>query len=166
MFISYFFDTFDSPLRDIIFLVQFLQYKNTNKAKLMKTIAYLFLILCISFPGKLRAVPQFDIPEKIFTAIEIGNVQELSEYFNNSIELILEDQEDIYSRQQAEKILEDFFENHPPVSFKILHQGGSENAKYAIGNLKTENSAYRVHFLVKMKNGEPLIHQLRIQEEK
>lgn len=129
----------------------------------IKKILIVGFISIISFST--YSAPAFDIPVKIFEAIELGDVEDLNKYFNESIELILLSNEGIYSKSQASQILKDFYHKHRPESFSVLHQGGSENAKYAIGNLKTNNGKFRVHFLVKMKDGKPLIHQLRIQEE-
>lgn len=137
-----------------------------NKTANMEKIQKIFLVMLLSaFSFQGFTSPSFDIPVKIFKAIEVGNVENLNEYFNESIELILPSNEGIYSKSQATQILKDFYHKHRPESFNVLHQGGSENAKYAIGNLITDNGEFRVHFLVKMKNGKPLIHQLRIQEE-
>lgn len=132
----------------------------------MQAIHKLVIIAMITvLPLKSQAAPAFDIPEKIFKAIEFGNVENLCNYFNESIELILISEEGIYSKSQAKQILKDFYHKYKPKSFKVLHQGGSEESKYAIGTLQTSKGKLRVHFLVKMKEGNPLIHQLRIQEE-
>ncbi|MFO7878776.1 MAG: DUF4783 domain-containing protein [Bacteroidota bacterium] len=132
----------------------------------MKKVKNLIFILCILGTGiTAKAAPAFDIPVKIFKAIELGNVENLSDYFNESVELILMDEEGIYSKAQATQILKDFFNKNRPESFSVLHQGGSEKVKYAIGTLETKSGKYRINFLVKMRDKEPLIHQLRIQEE-
>ncbi len=126
------------------------------------------MILLIALLGTVmnsKAAPAFDIPAKIFKAFEVGNVETLSSYFNESIELILLDEEGIYSKAQATQILKDFFNKNRPKKFSILHQGGSDKVKYAIGTLETPKQKYRINFLVKMNDGKPLIHQLRIQEE-
>jgi hypothetical protein len=132
----------------------------------MKKVKYIILLIALLGSGiSSKSAPAFDIPAKIFKAFEIGNVETLSTYFNESIELILLDEEGIYSKAQATQILKDFFNNNRPKSFSVLHQGGSEKVKYAIGTLETSKRKYRINFLVKMKDGNPLIHQLRIQEE-
>ena len=131
----------------------------------MKSLKLIVLIVLSGLVFQAKSAPVFDIPVKIFKAIEIGDVESLSAHFSESVELIILDQEDIYSRQQASQILKDFFNKHRPVKFTILHQGGTDKAKYAIGKLETDHGDYRVHFLVKMQDGKPLIHQLRIQNE-
>ena len=71
----------------------------------------------------------------------------------------------MYSRSQAEQILLKFFLDHKPLAFKIIFEGGKENSRYAIGSLTTKETKYRIYILIKKQDGEPLIHQLRIEEE-
>jgi hypothetical protein len=106
-----------------------------------------------------------DIPRDISIAFKVGNAEELANYFNNTIELVILDKEDVYSKVQAQQILDDFFTDHFPKSFEIIHQGGKEESKFAIGKLVTFNGTFRVYFLLKLKNDKPFIHQLRIETE-
>lgn len=105
------------------------------------------------------------IPQGITISISSGNSKELAKHFNNDIELVILDKEDVYSRYQAEHIMKDFFIKYSPRSFNILHEGGKEGSRYAIGNLNTSNGVFRVYFLIKQKNNQPFIHQLRIERE-
>jgi hypothetical protein len=106
-----------------------------------------------------------EIPEGIITAIRAGNASALAAYFNTSLELAILEKEDIYTRQQAELIMKDFFMRNVPASFNILHKGGKEGSQYAIGNLVTSGGNYRVTILVKLKENKPLIHQLRFERD-
>jgi hypothetical protein len=108
---------------------------------------------------------QEDIPGGIVKAIRSGNATDLAGFFNINVELTLDKGEEIYSRDQAELILKDFFAKHVPNSFEILHKGGKEGSRYAIGNLSTISGNFRVTILVKLKDSQPYIHQLRIEEE-
>ena len=49
----------------------------------------------------------------------------------------------------------------------VYLKDGSSNdgSRYAIGDLQTEQTAYRVYFLIKPVGGQSLIHQLQIQEK-
>ncbi len=106
------------------------------------------------------------IPPKVFDAMKVGNSTELSKYFNNSVEVAILETESVYSRQQAEQVVKNFFEKNSPKNFTLLHQGGKSEAQYAIGTLEVANGKkFRVYFLVKEQSGTPLIHQLRIEEE-
>jgi hypothetical protein len=106
-----------------------------------------------------------DLPGDIINAISAGNATALSKYFNNTVELTLLDNEGVYSKTQAEMILKDFFAQNPPKQFKILHQGGKESSKYAIGSLNSNSKTYRITLFFKSEGEQVLIHQFRIENE-
>jgi Domain of unknown function (DUF4783) len=117
-----------------------------------------FVFLLLSFTSNAE-----NIPPELITAFRTGDATKLAAYFNNSVELTLFDKEEIYSKTQAEMIMRDFFKQHIPTQFKILHQGGKDNSKYAIGNLICGSVSYRITFLLKIEDGNLYIHQLRIE---
>jgi hypothetical protein len=104
-----------------------------------------------------------DVPGGIAESFKKGNARELARHFNDNIELVVLNNEDVYSKSQAELILRDFFSANNPVDFKLLHQGGKET-RFAICNLVTKNGDFRVYFLLKQKDGVHLIHLLRIEK--
>ncbi len=118
------------------------------------------LFLCFALSGSLFSP---EIPKSITDSFNKGDSKELARHFNNNIELVVLDNEDVYSKSQAELILRKFFSVHKPVGFKLLHQGGPELSRYAIGNLKTEKENFRVYFLLKGNDDALLIHLLRIE---
>ncbi len=126
----------------------------------MKTKA---LILIVSILSLAFAV---DIIDGIATAIRSGNPKNISKYFIENIDLKVIEQEDVYSKQQAEMILKDFFSKHPVKSYTVAHKsepkGGSQ---YVIGTLETENGKFRVYFLIKTSGSTTLIQQFRIETE-
>jgi len=108
---------------------------------------------------------QEKVPEGVPLAFKAGNAEALSEFFNEDIELVILEEEDVYSRKQAEQIMRKFFTDHRPSAFKIIFEGGKETSRYAIGSLNTENGVFRIYLLIKEQDNQPLIHQLRIEEE-
>jgi len=126
------------------------------------TLTFLSLLIPLSLQGSDPMAG--DIPQAVVDALRSGNTSVLSGYFNSSIELAILDQEDIYTRQQAELIIKEFFAKHVPSSFVILHKGGKEGSQYAIGNLTTSSGNFRVTLLIKQKDNKPFIHQLRFEE--
>ena len=133
----------------------------------MKLKHYIIALLLIFFvPTNISAQDQISIPEGISIAFKAGNATELTKYMNSTIELLLLDKEDFYKKNVAETVLKDFFYSSQTKDFVIKHQGARNNAQYAIGSLSTEKGNYRVYFLLKNTNGQSLIHQIRIEEEK
>lgn len=117
----------------------------------------------ISFSGLPQ--DQTRIPPEIAAAIKAGNAAELSKYMNSTVEILLLDKEDFYKKNVAEAILTDFFNTYQTRDFVISHQGGRNDAQYAIGNLKTVKGNFRVYFLLKKVDQQLLIHQIRINSE-
>jgi hypothetical protein len=121
-------------------------------------------ILLISYFSA-QAQDQSKIPVGISLAFKAGDASELSKYINSTVELLLLDKEDFYKKNVAETILKDFFTEYRIKDFTVRHQGGINDAQYAIGNLKTEKGDFRVYFLLKKVDQELLIHQIRIEPD-
>lgn len=105
------------------------------------------------------------IPDDVILSMKTGNATTLSNYFNQNIELVVLDKDDVYSKNQAKQIVASFFNTNAAKKFTIIHQGGKEGARYAIGNLTTNNGAFRVYFLFKKNGQKAYIHQLRIEKQ-
>ena len=123
------------------------------------------LLLITFFLHTSNNYPLEEIPSDIAIAFKVGTAKELARFFNDNLELSVAGKEDIYSKSQAERIVDDFFTKYPPKSFKFIHQGGKADAQYAIGKLVTFNGNFRVYMLLKKNQGKLLIHQLRIEQE-
>jgi hypothetical protein len=105
------------------------------------------------------------VPDEIIQSLKSGNSKTLSEYFNQNVELVVLENDNVYSKAQAQQIVSKFFSSNAPESFTIIHQGGKEGAQYVIGNLATSSGSFRVYFLLKKNNGKDYIHQLRIEKQ-
>ena len=119
------------------------------------------------FAGALvHTSPAFaQVTDEIIQSIQSGNARVLSDYFNQNVELVVLESDNVYSKAQAQQIVNNFFSNNTPESFSVIHQGGREGAKYVIGNLTTQNGRFRVYFLLKQSEGKNYIHQLRIEKQ-
>ena len=128
---------------------------------MMKAIKIIILTVLISLSSIL-----FAQNENINLALKTGNTTELLKYCSSNVELIFDNKEGVYSKSQASMILKDFFAKNKPSGFSITHEGGKEGAKYVIGQLKTGNGDYRVHYFIKKENSKSFVYQLRITQEK
>lgn len=121
------------------------------------------LILVLAASG--RSQDQAKIPSGISPAFRSGNSAELSKFLHSTVQILLLGKEDFYKKNVAETILKDFFDQYRTRDFVIKHQGGTSDAHYAIGNLKTDKGDFRVYFLLKKVGNELLIHQIRIEPD-
>ena len=128
----------------------------------MRTLIKVIIFLLIS-----QRVLASDIFEDISNAIRGGDSHQLSTFFGNTVDLTILEQENVYSKAQAELVVKDFFEKNHPKFFSIIHKGSSpEKTQYAIGNLTTSNGrTFRVSFYIKNVQGKNLLHELRIETE-
>jgi Domain of unknown function (DUF4783) len=125
----------------------------------MKAIKLSLLIFGLSAFSLCLHAQSMEVPSAVISALNNSNPTQLSSYFNSNVEIVVGSQNDIFSSQQANAILTDFFRKNHVMSFQLLHKGTKEAACFAIGMLKTSNGGYRVYILMR-KN---LIQQLRIE---
>jgi len=98
----------------------------------------------------------------IENAIRTGNSQQLSEYFNNNIQLKIENKNNVYSKIQAYKIINNFFEQHKPVSYQVNSEKQRGDSKVILGNINTETITYRIIYRLVPTNGKNLITYMEI----
>ncbi|MEE1883838.1 DUF4783 domain-containing protein [Pedobacter flavus] len=126
----------------------------------------IYLIFTLSLAN--TALAQSDPMDALYGHFKNANSKEIAKSFSSSLEIILLDQEDVYSKAQAEQILRDFFIKNPPLSYVKVHSVGNTNVKYRYGViiLTTKNGKFRVSILMdKVSNGY-LISELKIESEK
>lgn len=103
--------------------------------------------------------------EAITTSFESGNIEKLSQYLDETVDLTVLKTEGIYSKAQSKVILKNFFSTNTPAKYTLQHQGGSEPAKYVIGTLQSKDKSYRVYFLYKKSNDKILIQKIIIEND-
>ena len=108
-----------------------------------------------------------DIFDDIANSIRSGDARQLAVFFGNTIDLQIIDQENVYSKAQAEYIIKDFFIKNQPKTFTILHKGSSpEGIQYVIGNLTTtKGKSFRTSFYLKTIEGKSVLQELRIENK-
>jgi len=123
----------------------------------------LFLLL-LSIQGVVVAA---DVYDELADAIRGGDAHKIAAYFDSKIELALSNQEDVYSKAQAELLVKDFFAKNPPKSFSLVHKGSSkEGTLFAVGTLASTNGkSFRVSFVLKTISGRNSIQELRFENQ-
>ena len=122
---------------------------------------FIFLSFLVLYSGRLSAqTPKID---DIILAIQNGNADELSIFFNSNIDLTLVDDDNGYSKVQATMVMKDFFIHYSPLKVILQHSGTQKDGStYAILNYRTLNKEnFRVVFYLKPYSGVLLINELR-----
>ena len=129
----------------------------------MKLIKYLFFTFLSLF--LIQEIKSQSLPKEIVSATQKGNASELSKFFNDKVELTLPSKSGVFSKEQAQFIIGDFFSSYRPVSFQINHEGTRDNSSYAIGSYVSSKEKFRFYFLTKNIDNKIVIIQIRIDKE-
>ncbi len=107
-----------------------------------------------------------DVFDDIAVAIKAGDAKTVAQYFDTSVSLKTIDKSNVYSRNQAEIVLKDFFDKNAPKNFTIIHRGAStKGAYYAIGSLETSKGSFRTYLYIKEVGGKKFIQEFSIEQE-
>ncbi len=111
--------------------------------------------------------PKADPVERTAALIKTNSVKELVKTFASNIELTILSEDNVYSREQAEVILNNFFTKDTPTGIKIIHRVDSNpELRFAVCILNTRNGNFRTSFSLRSSNGNYEVTELRIEEEK
>ncbi|MDB5134644.1 MAG: hypothetical protein JWP37_1247 [Mucilaginibacter sp.] len=129
----------------------------------MKLLYLFLLMLPFSFVFADQADP-IDITAEL---IKHGNIAGLSKNFASTVELTVLGEENIYSKEQAEQILTNFFKLNQPRSVSVLHRITSNpNYRFGVIIINTNNGVYRISFSLKNIKDHFELNELRIEAEK
>lgn len=133
----------------------------------MFKIKHLFYGLVLFFAASNAMAQNGAALNNIQEAIKIGSSRELAKYLSNNVEINFDNESAIYSQNQAEFVLKEFFMKYPPRDFQVSHQGSSSKGqlRYAIGKYICEDTSFVV--LIRMKNidGEYIVINLTFNKE-
>ncbi len=109
---------------------------------------------------------QNDAIGQIKETIKAGSSKELSKYLHQTIDVTIEGKVESYSKPQAEFVFRDFFKQHPPSEFSIIHQGSSKGGQpFAIGQYKSGTEVFRVFMKIKVVGSQQLLHEISFSKE-
>lgn len=112
------------------------------------------------------SMAQGDVINQVKETIKAGSAKELSRFLNQTVDVTLNDGPQSYSKTQAEFVFRDFFKQHPPVEFNIIHQGTSKGGQtFGIGQYKSGTETYRVYMKIKSVGTQQLVHEISFARE-
>jgi len=131
----------------------------------MKSYLLVLFFLFLNFQS-VMVFAQGDVIDQVKETIKAGSAKELSKYLNQTVDVTLEGSVQSYSKAQAEFVFRDFFRQHPPAEFSIIHQGSSKGGQpFAIGQFKSGSETYRVFMKIKAINSQQLVHEISFAKE-
>lgn len=131
----------------------------------MKNLIFVLLLIPFAaFANNNQGNPGLDA---ISAALSNGDVDVLSKYFADNVEISIQDKEQTYPKAKAAEVLKSFFDSSKPKSFAQVHKGTSrENSdQYCIGNLSASTGNYRVYLYLKVSGTNMQIKEMRFDKE-
>jgi hypothetical protein len=132
-----------------------------------KEISRSVLVFGFILMGVITAHAQADIVAQVKETIKAGSAKELSGFLNQTVDITIDGNVQSYSKTQAEFVFRDFFKQHPPAEFSIIHQGSSKGGQpFAIGQYKGGDAeTYRVFMKIKTVGNTQLVHEISFVKE-
>ncbi len=115
----------------------------------------------------LTAAVNADQIDSIAWLIKQGNSQRLSQLLSPTVEITMGDKEDTYSKRQAIEVITKFFNEHKPITSKLLHKVNS-GSKFLFGVViyTSTNGTYRIAYTIDITQKSTRIIELRIEAQK
>lgn len=126
---------------------------------------FTLIVLFFHFPASIAL--QGDIIDDLCARFKGAKSKEIAASFSPTVDLIIIDEEDVYSKAQAEQILRSFFIKYQPVKSTIIHRlSTNPNFRYGALSLVTKNGTFRVSITLKKSENAFFITELKIETEK
>ena len=129
-------------------------------SRLKTFLAGFALLFCVT---AFSARDGYDVFVPIAKYIGQGDADKLSAWFADNLERTVMSMTRDSSRNQAKQILKNFFDNHTPRSFEIIHMASRSNSKYALGQLNAGGEVFIVTIFVSSSKDSFKIQQLKIE---
>ncbi len=104
------------------------------------------------------------VPKGIIEAFEKGDAKQLATYFHDNLEMKILKEDYVTSKNQAARIMQDFFKEHRPLSFKLEYEGTKQDSKYSLGTLVTRKGKFNVNLYFLDGRKEKIIYSLTIEK--
>jgi hypothetical protein len=138
--------------------------------KIVANIKVIFIATALLLSQNVAAVVNpnsvTDIFKEISACLKSGDTDKLASHFASTVELRILATGKTYPTNQASSIIKEFFSQHKPLNFAMLHIGSKTNKYYGIGLLTTDNGRFRATvFLLINERDSYTIQQLNIDHE-
>ena len=130
---------------------------------LMKSLFKIFLACVAVLLSAGTSVSAANADADVVAALQSGNSAAIASAMNQNVHMRVTGTDNVYSKTQAEKIMQMFFSQHKPVKFMAGSNTAGKDSKTVQGTLHTSNGDFKVYILLKHSNTTYFINQIRIE---
>ena len=133
---------------------------------LLRKVLYLLPLLLLGGPLSLSGQANADaVFVPISKYLYEGDAEKLSAWFYDTVELSVENEDAVMSRNQACRMMDAFFERHRPESFQIYHSASKSQVKCVVGKMVAGGENFNVSIFASDRGRGFMIQKLQIQKE-
>lgn|GEM_PF-674200 len=104
--------------------------------------------------------------KEVVSSFKLNHLQDISRYMDDYISVTLNNNQSLYSKNQAEIIIKDFFDKNAASEFSVINDGSEEkNTKFALLSFESNREKYSLYILLKEKDNSYIIQEIRINPE-
>lgn len=130
---------------------------------MMKSAFLILILLFNQIPSKAADFRADDLIDNIANCFRTGNSKDLSVHLSSTVSLAILDDNNTYSKNQAEILLRNFFDKYNFKGVKILHRMDTNTvSRYVVLELISSVHKFRVSLSLKNFNSKFLITDIRI----
>jgi hypothetical protein len=107
----------------------------------------------------------FTQKDDIVAALKTGNVEKMSKYFDNTVDVTVPGKSNSFSKGQAELVIRDFFNLNKVKNFEVQHSGSNPSSNFIIGTLSTAGGSYRTTVYMRAKGDKQLIQGVEFEQK-
>ena len=96
----------------------------------------------------------------VVSALKVGDASRMSKYFDNLVDISVNDRSHSYSRSQAELVMRDFFNSNDVTNFQVVYKSAGTDVEYCMGKLTTRHGEFRTSFSLKNRGDRKLIQEI------
>lgn len=125
---------------------------------LFTSVLFLLLVAGISF--------SFTQKDEIVDALKTGDVNKLSKYFDQMVDVTIPNKSNSFSKGQAELVIKDFFTVNKVKNFELQHSGSNPSSNFMIGKLSTSNGEFRTTVYMRQRGEKLMIQGIEFEPKK
>jgi hypothetical protein len=125
---------------------------------LFTSVFFLLLVAGISF--------SFTQKDEIVDALKTGDVNKLSKYFDQMVDVTIPNKSNSFSKGQAELVIKDFFTVNKVKNFELQHSGSNPSSNFMIGKLSTSNGEFRTTVYMRQRGEKLMIQGIEFEPKK
>lgn len=99
-------------------------------------------------------------------SIREGSTEGIAKYFNDRVEITIDNVRNTYSLTQAKFVMKKYFADYPANNqFTFSHIGHTETTTYALGVYHSKNGSFEVNLFLKRSEGVEKIDRIRFDRK-